>query len=85
MAAETLQRKTLASLTRVLGTEHPDTLVCQADLAVTLRDAGRIEESEEMATTVLSGLERALGDGHPDVAQLRAGQRINRDLEPQMY
>ncbi|HTR92948.1 MAG TPA: FxSxx-COOH system tetratricopeptide repeat protein [Trebonia sp.] len=85
VAAETLQRRTLASLTRVLGADHPDTLVCKADLAVTLRDAGRIEESEELATTVLGELERALGDGHPDIMQMRAGQRINRDLEPQMY
>ncbi len=84
-SAEALQRSTLAVLLRVLGPDHPDTLVCQADLAVTLRETGRVEESEELASSVLTGLERALGKGHPDIVQLRAGQRINRDLEPQTY
>ena len=84
-AAEALQRSTLVTLTRVLGPGHPDTLVCQADLAITLRDAGRFEESEELATTILTALESALGEGHPDAVQLRAGQRINRDLEPQTF
>ena len=78
-------RSTLAKLTRVLGPEHPDALVCQADLAVTLRGQGRFEESEELATAILAGLERVLGRNHPDIVQLRAGQRINRDLEPQLY
>ena len=84
-AAEALQLDTLAALSRVLGADHPDTLVCQANLAVTLRDGGRFEESEELATAVLAGLERVLDKSHPDIVQLRAGQRINRDLEPQTY
>jgi hypothetical protein len=69
----------------VLGADHPDTLVCQADLAVTLRDSGRLVESEELSAGALAGLEHKLGNAHPDVAQVRAGERINRDLEPQMY
>ncbi|HUN30877.1 MAG TPA: FxSxx-COOH system tetratricopeptide repeat protein [Trebonia sp.] len=85
VAAETLHRSTLASLTRVLGADHPDTLVCQADLAVTLRDSGQLVESEELGASALAGLEHALGHAHPDIAQVRAGERINRDLEPQMY
>ena len=84
-AAETLQHTTVAKLTRVLGAEHPDTLVCQANLTVTLRTQGRFEEAQELMTAVLTGLERVLGKNHPDIVQLRAGQRINRDLEPQTY
>jgi hypothetical protein len=84
-AAESLQRTTLAALTKVLGPDHPDTLICQADLAVTLRDAGRSEESEKLAASVLAGLEKAVGKRHPDIARLQSGQRINRDLEPQTY
>ncbi len=84
-AGETLHRSTLAKLTRVLGPEHPDTLICQADLAVTFRARGRFEEADELATAVLASLERVLGNSHPDIVQLRAGQRINRDLEPQTY
>ncbi len=84
-AAEELGRETISHLGTVLGPDHPDTLVCQADLGVTLRALGRIEESEEIATRMVASLERVLGAGHPDVAQLRSGQRINRDLEPQTF
>jgi hypothetical protein len=83
--AESLQRSTMAVLTRVLGAEHPDTLICHANLAITLRDAGRSDEAEQMAASVLVRLEQVLGKGHPDISQLQAGQRINRDLEPQSY
>ncbi|MGH3261667.1 MAG: FxSxx-COOH system tetratricopeptide repeat protein, partial [Trebonia sp.] len=83
--AESLQRTTLAALTRVLNPNHPDTLVCRANLAMTLGEAGRSQEAETMTASVLAGLEQVLGKGHPDVAQLQAGQRINRDLEPQSY
>jgi alkylhydroperoxidase family enzyme len=72
-------------LTGVLGAEHPDTLLCQANLSVTLRTEGRFEEAQELATAVLAGLERVLGKNHPDIVQLRAGQRLNCDLEPQNY
>jgi hypothetical protein len=72
-------------LTRVLGAEHPDTLICQANLAITLRDAGRSDEAEQLAASVLVRLEQVLGKGHPDISQLQARQRINRDLEPQSY
>jgi hypothetical protein len=69
----------------VLGAEHPDTLICQANLSITLRDAGRSAEAEQLAASVLVSLEQVLGKGHPDIAQMQAGQRINRDLEPQSY
>jgi tetratricopeptide (TPR) repeat protein len=81
-AAEALERETVAQLTQVLGAEHPDTLVCQANLAVTLREAGRDQEAKDLKARVLADLARVLGPGHPDVIQLREGQRINRDLEP---
>lgn len=83
--AESLQRNTLAVLGRVLGTDHPDTLICEANLAITLRDMGRSDEAEKLATSVLMNLEQVLGKGHPDIMQMQAGQRINRDLEPQLY
>ena len=46
--AEALQRETVTLLRDALGRDHPDTLVCQANLAVTLHQAGRDHEAEEL-------------------------------------
>ncbi len=56
--------------------------MCQANLAVTLREAGRDREAKDLRAQVLAELSQVLGASHPDVIQLREGQRINRDLEP---
>jgi CO dehydrogenase nickel-insertion accessory protein CooC1 len=84
-AAETLQRGTRTTLVKVLGPDHPDTWICQANLSVTLREAGRTAEAQELVAKVAAGLERVLGKSHPDIVQLKGGERINRDLEPQTY
>jgi hypothetical protein len=81
--AAALVRETISRLAEVLNEEHPDTLVCRANLAVTLHDAGRDKEAEELRVTILGDFSRVLGAGHPDATQLRKWQRINRDLEPQ--
>ena len=83
--AEALERETMSRMSKVLGRDHPDILVCQADLVVTLRDAKRDKEAKELKARVLAEFTRVLGTGHPDAIQLREGQRINRDLEPQQY
>ena len=66
-----------------LGTHHPDTLVCEANLAVSLRQEGHTQDAEELRARVLADFTRVLGASHPDLAQLHKWQRINRDLEPQ--
>jgi tetratricopeptide repeat protein len=83
-SAMSLQRETTARLANTLGTDHPDTLACRANLVVTLHQAGRESEAEEDRALVLEQFNRVLGPGHPDAAQLRSWQWINRDLEPQM-
>ena len=60
-AAEALERETVAQLTQVLGAEHPDTLVCQANLAVTLREAGRDQEAKDLKAKVLADLAQRAG------------------------
>jgi tetratricopeptide (TPR) repeat protein/CO dehydrogenase nickel-insertion accessory protein CooC1 len=83
--AEALERETISRLDQILGPDHPDTLICRANLAVTLRGAGRDREAKEAKAKVLSDFGQILGTGHPDAVQLREGQRINRDLEPQPF
>jgi hypothetical protein len=84
-AAEGLECETISRLERVLGPDHPDTLICRANLVVTLRGAGREQEAKEQRAKILSDFSKVLGTGHPDAVQLREGQRINRDLEPQPF
>jgi hypothetical protein len=70
-------------LRRTLGRDHPDAFVCEANLAVTLRQLGQESDAEELRARVLGDFTRVLGAGHPDAVQLQKWQRINRDLEPQ--
>ena len=79
-----LDRDTITRLRETLGADHPDTLICEANLAVTLREAGQEKEADELRARLLVDFDRILGPGHPDAAQLRKWQRINRDLEPQV-
>ena len=82
--AEKLERQTITLLRSTLGRDHPDTLVCEANLATTLWQRGHHQEAEELRTRVMADFSRVLGAGHPDAAQLQDWQRINRDLEPQV-
>ena len=76
-----MERQTIARLRKKLGPSHPDTLACEANLAVTLRHAGRHDEAEQRRTRTLNEVSQVLGPQHPDAALLRDWQRINRDLE----
>jgi len=51
---------------RVLGPEHPDTLINIANLALTYMDRGRWGEAEELGKEVLETRKRVLGLQHPD-------------------
>ena len=55
-----------ADLGRVLGSDHPDTLTAQNNLAAAYRDAGRFAEAILLFERTLAARERALGAGHPD-------------------
>jgi hypothetical protein len=55
------QREVLAERKRVLGAEHPDTLVAADNLARTLADQGKRAEAEEMEREVLAVRKRVLG------------------------
>jgi hypothetical protein len=55
------QREVLAERKRVLGAEHPDTLVAADNLARTLEDQGKRAEAEEIEREVLAVRKRVLG------------------------
>ena len=68
----------MAQLTKVLGAEHPDTLVCQANLAVTLREAGRDREAKDLRAKVLADLARVLGAR--DIRTLSSSAKVSASI-----
>ena len=57
---------------RVLGPEHPDTLICMANLASTYRNKGRWGEAEELEVQVMETSKRVLGLEHPATLTIMA-------------
>jgi len=70
--AETLDRGTLEICGRVLGPEHPDTLVSMSELSETLDDIHRYNEAETIYRQAL-----AIGEPHSD-AKKSAGPSRHR-------
>jgi tetratricopeptide (TPR) repeat protein len=67
--AQALEREALEIRQRVLGPEHPDTLISMQSLGAQLRHVGRLDEAEPLLVTVVETLRRTLG---PDSSNLGA-------------
>jgi tetratricopeptide (TPR) repeat protein len=74
--AETLYRQGLAIERRVLGPEHPSTLVTAGNLAASLDRQGKYAEAETMYREVLVVRRRVLGPEHPSTL-MTAGNLAN--------
>ena len=61
-----MHEQTLTDRERVLGPDHPDTLITRNNLATAYRDAGRLEEPSPCYEQTLTDRERILGPDHPD-------------------
>ncbi|WP_290056041.1 tetratricopeptide repeat protein, partial [Amycolatopsis solani] len=57
---------TLARSERVLGADHPDTLVSASNLAVDLRELGEYQRARELDEDTFARRRRVLGEDHPD-------------------
>jgi hypothetical protein len=51
--------------TEVLGVGHPQTLICETNLAMAEWAAGNMEDARRLALDALAGLRRVLGHRHP--------------------
>jgi tetratricopeptide (TPR) repeat protein len=51
---------------RILGEEHPNTILAMSNLASTLRDLGQLDEAAKMLREVLEKRKRILGEKHPN-------------------
>ena len=65
-AAEELQVEVMDTRKRVLGDEHPDTLLSIANLAMTYSNQGRWGKAEEQQVQVMVTSKRVLGEEHPN-------------------
>jgi tetratricopeptide (TPR) repeat protein len=64
--AEELEVQVMQTMKRVLGNEHPETLLNIGNLAATYRNQGRWKEAEELEVQVMQTTKRVLGEEHPD-------------------
>ncbi|OAL01790.1 kinesin light chain [Phaeosphaeriaceae sp. SRC1lsM3a] len=64
--AEELEVQVMQTTQRVLGDEHPDTLISINDMALTYSSQGRWTEAEELRVQVMQTTKRVLSDEHPD-------------------
>lgn len=86
--AEKVYQQTLDGRKKLLGPQHPETLMCQSDLAVTLQhlagslpDARKMEFALELQSEALKGLEDALGQDSPwSMKALARLASIKKDL-----
>jgi tetratricopeptide (TPR) repeat protein len=77
-----LDEETLAICERVLGLEHPDTLMSRNNLALSYRTLGRYQEALELDEGTLRVRERVLGPEHPDTLTSRENLALDyRNLE----
>jgi hypothetical protein len=68
--AERIQREVHSLQIRVLGAEHPSTLLTANNLAASLSYQGKYVEAEEILQAVLATSQRVLGGAHPNTLSM---------------
>lgn len=74
-----LYEATLTDRERVLGPDHPDTLISRNNLAYAYETAGRLDQAIPAYEAVLEDCERVLGPDHPRTRVVRGNLRSARD------
>ncbi|WP_176449773.1 tetratricopeptide repeat protein [Geodermatophilus saharensis] len=64
LAAQEYER-TLVQVERLLGPDHPDTLITRGDLAFAYQDAGRLDQALPLYERTLADRDRLQGPDHP--------------------
>ena len=75
-AARDLLAELLPMRVRVLGPEHPDTLLTRSGLARWIGEAGDAVAARDLLAALLPVRERVLGPEHPDTLTTRAQPRL---------
>jgi Tetratricopeptide repeat len=69
---------------RVLGQEHPKTLLSMSNLAIAYDRQGRQKEAEELVMQVVEVEKRVLGHEHPDILKSIAILLISKSRDKQV-
>jgi hypothetical protein len=77
-AALDLNQDTLDRARRVLGADHPDTLISANNLAAALRVLGEVQAARELDEDTLGRRRRLPGEDHPRT--IRSARTLARDL-----
>ena len=79
-ADEKMTSEEACQLRRVLGADHPFTIMCQDVLAGALADVGHVTEANELSSNVLQARLRTLGANHVFVACSMAGLAVQERI-----
>lgn len=63
--AATMKREVLEKRRRILGDDHPDTIMAMDNLASTLGDLGQLDEAVTMLNITVQQMRLTLGNGQP--------------------
>jgi len=80
-AAYERMRHVVDLMSATLGPSHPDTLCCQANVAITANVMGARHPGNNLTKT-LELLSDTIGKDHPVVTDLKEGRLIHRILDP---
>ena len=64
--ATPLLEETLTASERILGTDHPNTLMTRSNLASAFQDNGQLDKALPLFEETLTASERILGTDHPN-------------------
>lgn len=81
-AALQADRSTHARMRQVLGDDHPDAIAAEHNLVTSLRATGDHNVARPLREDALARSVRVLGDQHPNTMAVRAGIRLDCDLDP---
>jgi hypothetical protein len=69
--AEKLEIIVMETSVRVLGAEHPDTLISMNNLALTWKALGRNEDALDLIASTHALFEKKLGQNHPSTKTVK--------------
>ena len=75
--AERLEKQVFDARNRILGSEHPHTIMAMSNLAATYGSWGKCIEADKLDQQVLDARDRVIGSEHPDTISTMANLAVS--------